>query len=35
MVWVFDLDEDGLIVEERDYFDTVGLQRQLGLVSTD
>jgi steroid delta-isomerase-like uncharacterized protein len=29
-VWVFDLDADGLIVEERDYFDTGALLGQLG-----
>lgn len=30
-VWVFDLGDDGLIVEERDYLDTAALMRQLGL----
>lgn len=28
-VWVFDLDRDGLIVEERDYLDTAALLTQL------
>jgi steroid delta-isomerase-like uncharacterized protein len=28
-VWVFDLDADGLIVEERDYLDTAALMAQL------
>jgi steroid delta-isomerase-like uncharacterized protein len=32
MVWVFDLGDDGLIVEERDYLDTAALMRQLGLA---
>jgi limonene-1,2-epoxide hydrolase len=27
-VWVFDLDPNGLIVEERDYFDTAALLAQ-------
>jgi steroid delta-isomerase-like uncharacterized protein len=31
MVWVFDVGDDGLIIEERDYVDTAGLMRQLGL----
>jgi steroid delta-isomerase-like uncharacterized protein len=31
MVWVYDLDDDSLIVEERDYLDTAALMRQLGL----
>jgi predicted ester cyclase len=31
MVWVFDVRDDGLIVEERDYLDTAALMRQLGL----
>lgn len=30
-VWVFDLGDDGMIVEERDYFDTTALLGQLGL----
>jgi len=29
-VWVFDLDADGLIAEERDYLDTAVLLAQLG-----
>jgi steroid delta-isomerase-like uncharacterized protein len=29
-VWAFDLDPDGLIAEERDYFDTAALLGQLG-----
>jgi steroid delta-isomerase-like uncharacterized protein len=29
-VWAFDLDPNGLIVEERDYFDTAALLAQLG-----
>jgi len=29
-VWAFDLDSDGLIVEERDYLDTAALLAQLG-----
>jgi steroid delta-isomerase-like uncharacterized protein len=29
-VWAFDLDPDGLIVEERDYLDTAALLAQLG-----
>jgi steroid delta-isomerase-like uncharacterized protein len=29
-VWAFDLDPDGLIVEERDYLDTATLLSQLG-----
>lgn len=34
MVWVFDLDpESGQILEERDYFDTALIFRQLGLES--
>jgi steroid delta-isomerase-like uncharacterized protein len=31
MVWVFDVRDDGLIVETRDYLDTAALMRQLGL----
>ncbi|MDQ3932007.1 MAG: ester cyclase [Actinomycetota bacterium] len=31
MVWVFDLDDEGLIIEERDYFDTGVIMQQLGL----
>jgi steroid delta-isomerase-like uncharacterized protein len=34
-VWVFDLDPNGLIVEERDYFDTAALLGQLGVDPTD
>jgi steroid delta-isomerase-like uncharacterized protein len=30
-VWVLELDEEGLIAQERDYFDTAGFFRQLGL----
>lgn len=30
-VWVFELGDDGLIVEERDYFDTTALLGQLGI----
>ena len=30
-VWVLEMDHDGLIAEERDYFDTGALFRQLGL----
>lgn len=30
-VWAFDLDPDGLIVEERDYLDTAALLAQLGV----
>jgi hypothetical protein len=30
MVWVFDVRDDGLIVE-RDYLETAALMRQLGL----
>jgi hypothetical protein len=29
-VWAFDLDPNGLIVEERDYLDTAALMAQLG-----
>jgi len=29
-VWVFDLDSNGLIAEERDYLDTAALLAQLG-----
>ncbi len=32
MAWLLDLDEQGLIVSERDYFDTATLLRQLGLA---
>lgn len=31
-VWCFDLDADGLVVEERDYFDSAALMAQLGLA---
>ncbi len=31
MVWVFDLNEEELVVEERDYFDTARIMQQLGL----
>lgn len=31
MVWVLEVGDDGLIVEERDYFDTAVIMRQLGL----
>lgn len=30
-VWWFELDEHGLVTEERDYFDSAGLMSQLGL----
>ncbi len=30
--WVIELGSDGLIAEERDYFDTAALFRQLGLI---
>lgn len=30
-VWMLEIDDDGLIVEERDYFDTALLFRQIGL----
>jgi predicted ester cyclase len=30
-VWVLDIGPDGLIVEERDYFDTAAFMSQLGL----
>lgn len=31
-VWCFDLDDDGSVVEERDYFDSATLMTQLGLA---
>jgi steroid delta-isomerase-like uncharacterized protein len=31
MVWAFDLNEEGLVVEERDYFDPARIVQQLGL----
>ena len=31
MVWSLDLDGDGLVAEERDYFDTARIMQQLGL----
>ena len=31
MVWSLDLNEDGLVIEERDYFDTAHVIEQLGL----
>ncbi len=31
-IWVIEIGNDGLIVEERDYFDTVALFRHLGLM---
>ena len=31
-VWVFELNADGLIAAERDYFDTVAFMSQLGLM---
>ncbi len=31
MAWAFDLGDDGLVVRERDYFDTALVLRQLGL----
>lgn len=33
-VWSFDLDENGLIRSERDYFDTAAVKSQLGLGET-
>ena len=30
-VWWFELDENGFVTEERDYFDSAGLMSQLGL----
>ncbi len=31
MVWALDLNEEGLVVEERDYFDTARIMQQLGM----
>jgi steroid delta-isomerase-like uncharacterized protein len=31
MAWAFDLNNEGLIVEERDYFDTAHIMEQLGM----
>ena len=30
-VWIFDFDTDGLVLAERDYFDTAALMAQLGI----
>lgn len=32
MVWIFELNGDGLIISERDYFDAAAFMRQLGLA---
>lgn len=34
-VWWFELDEEGLVTEERDYFDSAALMSQLGLGAED
>ena len=34
MVWVFELDDDEVVTQERDYFDTALIMRQLGLDGT-
>jgi steroid delta-isomerase-like uncharacterized protein len=31
MAWAFDLNNEGLVVEERDYFDTAQIMEQLGM----